>query len=108
MAVSVIVQRVGSGDLRQKGVIRSALIKTEPQAVNVGIQELRDWYWRYRRRSIVTPYRGIQDGDAIEFSCSSPEISGIHRVSDVSISISRDEGVVVTLTILGEYDDPAA
>ncbi len=108
MAVSVVVQKMGSGAERRREEFRSKLIRTEPQAVFIGVQALRDWYWKRRRRSILTPYRGVLDGDLVSFVCERPHIEGNHKVTAVSIRISKEAGVDVTLEMVGDYVEPTS
>ena len=106
MSVSIVVQKSGSGDEKRKESITSPLINTEPQAVIVGKQAIYDWYFRYKEYTFVTPYRGITDGDIIEFSCVTPNIHSKYRVKSVQIDITPNSGVMVSLGVEGEYDDP--
>jgi len=106
MAVSIIVQKLGSGDERRKESITSPLINTEPQAVIVGKQALYEWYYRHKEYAIVTPYRGIIDGDVVKFSCATPNINSNYKVKNIQIDITPKSGVSVSLGVEGEYNDP--
>ena len=107
MVINIVLQKTGTSKENLKTTISNKLIRTEQQAVMVGKQELWNWYYRLKKYSIKTPYRGILDGDVIEVRCSVPNISNKFLVRSVSINGSLKSGVSVVLGIEGEYDDPA-
>lgn len=106
MSISIVVQKAGSGDEKRKESITSPLINTEPQAVTIGRQAIYDWYYRHKEYTFITPYRGISDGDIIEFSCVTPNIHANYKVKNIQIDITPTSGVSVTMDVEGEYHDP--
>lgn len=106
MAVSVIVQKTGSGEERRKTTISSPLITTEPQAITVGKQELYDWYYRYKQYKLLVPYRGLMDGDIVGIYCDNPEVNSKYKINSITINITKDKGVSVAMNVEGEYIDP--
>ena len=107
MAVSVVVQKAGSGSEKRKTSISSPLINIEQQAVIVGKQELWDWYYRYKEYSLQVPYRGLIDGDIVGIYCDNPAINNKYKVTSITINIDRNKGVSVSMNVEGEYHDTA-
>jgi hypothetical protein len=94
--ISVIVKKAGEAEEIIGETITSPLIVTEPQATKVGVQVLSGFYSN-RALSLLTPFRGLSDGQVINFATTRPNIVGNFWVTSVSIQISLEEGVNVTL-----------
>lgn len=94
--ISVIVKKAGEAEEIIGETITNPLIVSEPQAVQVGKQALANFYSN-RLLSLLTPFRGLADGDTINFATTRPDITGNFRISSVGIDISLEEGVNVTL-----------
>ena len=106
MAVSIVVQKSGTGEEKRKLSISSPLIDTEPQAVIVGKQELYSWFYRTKNYKLSVPYRGLLDGDIVGIYCDNPSVNSKYRVTSLQIKISKKSGVSVNMTVEGEYDNP--
>lgn len=94
--ISVIVKKAGEAEEIIGQTITNPLIVTEPQAVKVGLQALAEFYSN-RILSLLTPFRGLEDGQTISFATTRPNITGNFRISSVNIRLGLEQGVNVTL-----------
>lgn len=94
--ISVIVKKAGETEEIIGETITNPLIVSEPQAVQVGAQALAEFYSN-RLLSLLTPFRGLADGETISFATARPNITGNFRITSAVIQITLDEGVNVTL-----------